>query len=99
MVEQLTVLPEKKPSFGPCNWLPAPVLQAFSQMLDFSILASPCFLVIALASALIQVAYFIPLVFITEYAGTLGADVKQAASLVSIIGGLLLLLLSSTFLL
>ena len=57
-------------------------------MLDVSILTNPYFLIISAASVLIQIAFYIPIMFITEYGISMGLDTAQAASLIAVIGRL-----------
>jgi len=55
-------------------------------MLDVSLLRSGAFCVVCAASAFIQLGYFVPIVFMTPYARTLGLSTSDAAILLSVIG-------------
>ncbi len=55
-------------------------------LLDLTILTNPSFLVICLASVFIQVGYFIPIVYLVDYAVSLGSSTQQAAVIISVIG-------------
>ena len=66
------------PCAGGCGWV--------SQMTHLSILTQPHFLTICLASTFIQLGYFIPVVFVSDYALSLGVSQQKAAALISVIG-------------
>ena len=83
-----SVLPVENEDTRPshCPRVSQSSLSTLSEMMDLGIAANPYFLIIALASVFIQTGYFIPIVFISDYADSIGVDAKHAAFLISIIG-------------
>ena len=61
-------------------------LDGLKNLIDLSILTNPYFLVICLASVFIQIGYFIPIVYIVDYAISLGSTTQEAAIIISVIG-------------
>ena len=55
-------------------------------MFDTDLLTNQYFIILCLASVFIQLAYFIPYVFIIDYALQVGIDVELTATLVSVLG-------------
>ncbi len=62
------------------------VMVPLKEMMDFAILRNPYFLVICLAQCCLQIAYFIPIVFLPNYAIAQGIDEGKAALLISVFG-------------
>ena len=81
-----------------CRCLPIPkaAKDVLRQMLDFSLLKDPVFLIICLGEVFGFVGLFIPFVFITERAVAFGIPDTKAAFLLSVIGRLTVLVHSST---
>ncbi len=69
-----------------CSCVPADIRRILSEMLDFSVMSNPHFVIICIGSIFIQIGYFIPIVFITAYATSLGINTRKAASLISVMG-------------
>jgi predicted MFS family arabinose efflux permease len=63
------------------------VRETLGTMLDFSLLRSITFLLLCLAGFLTMMGFFIPFVYLVEYAISVGIDSSQAAMLLSFIGG------------
>ena len=53
---------------------------------DVDLLLHPACLVICVAALLIQLAYFVPIVFITNFAGTINVGAQKGSFLISIMG-------------
>lgn len=58
----------------------------FAEMLDFSLLKSGSFNLVAFLSMMIMLAYFIPFAFSSVRAETMGMESHKAAFLISILG-------------
>jgi len=56
------------------------------EMMDFTLFKDFAFLVICGSSVFIQLGYFVPVVFITPYAQSIGVSPSQSAMLLSFIG-------------
>jgi len=72
-------------SSTPCCRSPGTLTTLF-EMLDVSLFRNPSFVIICVASIFIQLGYFVPVVFITPYAQTLGISQSSAAMLLSVAG-------------
>lgn len=57
------------------------------EMMDVSILCNASFLIICSSSVLIQLAYFVPIVFLPAYGLSVGLSSGQAAMLLAVAGG------------
>ena len=83
VIPQVTSLPEEDRL---CQCIPQDTLQWLKNCLDLAILANPYFIVICTASVIIQIGYFIPIVYIVDYAISLGSSTKEGAVIISVIG-------------
>ncbi|KAK2194069.1 hypothetical protein NP493_3g11038 [Ridgeia piscesae] len=59
---------------------------SLGNLLDLSVLRNVYFVIISFASVFIQLGYYIPFVFLADYAASLGVDPSSTASLLVIIG-------------
>ena len=55
-------------------------------MLDVGLLRDPFFLLIALSNMFIQLSYFVPMVYMSEYALSKGIPSQDVATVISVIG-------------
>lgn len=62
------------------------LLMMLKEMLDVSILLNPSFLLICLANTFIQLAFFVPIVFLPAYAQSLDMPASQGATLLAVMG-------------
>ena len=62
---------------------------SLADLLDPSVLGNANFAIIAVASVFIQLGYYVPFVYLADYAASLGTDPSSAASLLIIIGACL----------
>ena len=83
VIPQVTSLPEEDRL---CQCIPQDTLQWLKNCLDLAILANPYFAVICTASVIIQIGYFIPIVYIVDYAISLGSTTQEGAVIISVIG-------------
>ena len=83
VIPQVTSLPEEDRL---CQCIPQDTLQWLKNCLDLAILANPYFIVICTASVIIQIGYFIPIVYIVDYAISLGSSTQEGAVIISVIG-------------
>ena len=63
-----------------------PFAEKLKAICDVSLLVNWSFILISLASACIQLGFFVPIMFLTSYAELLGLTVSQGANLLSIMG-------------
>ena len=63
-----------------------PFTEKLKAICDVSLLVNWSFILISLASACIQLGFFVPIMFLTSYAELLGLTVSQGANLLSIMG-------------
>ena len=78
------------------NFHPVPVPQepsehvprwhALCDVVDLSVLGNAYFVIISIASVFIQLGYYVPFVYLVDYAASLGIDPSDAANLFVIIG-------------
>ncbi|CAL8110736.1 unnamed protein product [Orchesella dallaii] len=80
--------PEKpKPSVCPCLGQGAGAFKsALAQLMDFSLLANPVFLFIAISNVFGMLGFYVPFVYLIDAAVLKGVDADSAAFLLSIIG-------------
>ena len=83
VIPQVTPLPEEDRL---CQCIPQDTLQWLKNCLDLAILANPYFVVICTASVIIQIGYFIPIVYIVDYTISLGSTTQEGAVIISVIG-------------
>ena len=69
-----------------CPCISESASETLKEMLDFGICSNPYFLILAAGSLFIQLAYYVPIMFIGEYAMSLGISPVRAASLISVMG-------------
>lgn len=60
--------------------------QIFKEMVDISLLKSPTFILMCLAGFLTFMGFFVPFVYLSDFARSVGVEKDQAAFLLSIIG-------------
>ena len=88
-VASVTMIPVddlSKPVSPGCPCLSRSTVATLLEMVDLALLADPSFLIICVASIFIQVAYFIPIVFIPDFAANLDIEPGKASILLSVIG-------------
>ena len=83
VIPQITPLPEEDKL---CQCIPQGTLQWLKNCLDLAILANRYFVVICTASVIIQIGYFIPIVYIVDYAISLGSTTQEGAMIISVMG-------------
>ena len=81
-----TVAPEKESCIWSCLMLPKAAKDILKEMLDFSLLSDPVFLVAAVANALGMLGMYVPFIFVADRAISLDIPPNQAAFLLSVIG-------------
>ena len=63
-----------------------PRCHAISDIVDLSVLGNVYFIIISIASVFIQLGYYVPFVYLADFAASLGIDPSNAAGLFVIIG-------------
>lgn len=66
--------------------LPQSVKDTLQQMLDFSLLKDPGFMLIMLGNVLTFLGFYVPFVYCVDFAVSMGIDFSKAAILISVIG-------------
>jgi MFS family permease len=69
-----------------CPCIPEDARSTMAVMMDISVLSNPYLALICVANFFIQIGYYIPIVFLSGLAATVGINTAQAASLISVIG-------------
>ena len=69
-----------------CRCCGASSAAALRGMLDVGLLRDPFFLLIALSNMFIQLSYFVPMVYMSEYALSKGIPSQDVATVISVIG-------------
>lgn len=77
---------EEEKNGGHCRCCPTAITSVITRIFDFSLLASPTFVILSIAGFLSLLALFVPFMFLPGYAGEHGADEGSRATLVSTIG-------------
>uniref|UniRef100_A0A915DW67 Major facilitator superfamily (MFS) profile domain-containing protein n=1 Tax=Ditylenchus dipsaci TaxID=166011 RepID=A0A915DW67_9BILA len=69
-----------------CSWIPFPIRNAFSDMIDLNLLKEPIMLLLCLSNILGMIGFYVPFVFIIDLAVAKNSNVSEATFLLSIIG-------------
>lgn len=69
-----------------CDWIPASVRSVLNQMVDIHLVKNPTMILLCISNFLGFVAFYVPFVYLTLFAGTLGVDAKDASFFLSVIG-------------
>ncbi|XP_066942385.1 monocarboxylate transporter 14 isoform X2 [Macrobrachium rosenbergii] len=77
---------EEEISGGRCRCCPTAVTNVINRIFDFSLLASPTFVILSIAGFLSLMALFVPFMFLPGYASKQGSDEGSQATLVATIG-------------
>lgn len=90
-IKSITSIPkylpyEEETGIGRCSCIPKSVRDTLKQMMDLSLLKDPLFLVPCLGNLFGAVGLFIPYIYITQKALSLGISDTDAAFLLSVIG-------------
>ncbi|XP_022256260.1 monocarboxylate transporter 12-like, partial [Limulus polyphemus] len=75
----------KKSIWWRCGCSPT-MIDTFSQMLDFSLLSRPTFLLLALSGSLTMIGFFVPFMYLIDRAVMSGVAPEKAAFILSVIG-------------
>ncbi|XP_076033225.1 monocarboxylate transporter 5 isoform X2 [Oratosquilla oratoria] len=82
----MAVIAEEEASKTCCRCCPTAMVYIINKMFDFSLLASPTFIVLCIAGSMSLLALFIPFMFLPGYAEMQGADAGTRSTLVLLIG-------------
>lgn len=87
-IASVTILPQAddKASGVVCGCIPAQHVDTARRMLDLSLLRHPALVLIALSNGVWQAGYMIPLVFIPDFALSIGISVQTASLFISTLG-------------
>lgn len=72
--------------FSKCKCLPLPVRNAFSEMIDITLLKDPVMLLLSLSNLLGMMGFYIPFIFLKDLAATHNIPGTQSMYLVPVIG-------------
>ncbi|ETN80248.1 transporter, major facilitator family protein [Necator americanus] len=71
---------------GRCKWIPLPIRNAFSEMIDLELLKDSVMMLLCISNLLGMMGFYIPFVFLKDLAHTHGTDPSDSRYLVPIIG-------------
>ena len=69
-----------------CKWIPLPIRNAFSEMIDLELLKDPVMLLLCISNLLGMMGFYIPFVFLKDLAHSHGIEPADSRYLVPIIG-------------
>lgn len=80
------IIEEEVDNGSPKGCCDSRVAQIFKEMVDFSLLKSPTFSLMCVAGFMTFMGFFVPFVYLSDFAKSVGVDKDKAAFLLSVIG-------------